>query len=148
MKKTIPISSLALALLAACNSGNNTDAEINQLREEAIAVHDEIMPQISIFDRNALKIDSLLSNMPQVKATHADVDTAQARVELTALKDRLEQATDAMMEWMSGFDVDPQDKTAAAAKAYYESEVDKVQKLKQVFDEVAKESADKLAPFQ
>ncbi|WP_353183057.1 transposase [Parapedobacter lycopersici] len=146
--KKIPTAGFALLLFAACNGGSNDDAEIKQLRDQAIAVHDEIMPQISTFDRNTVRIDSLLDHLPQLKQTHANLDTAQARTELTALKGKLENATDSMMEWMTDFDTDPQNKTATEIKTYYEQEIDKVTQLKQVFEEVAKESADQLAPFQ
>lgn len=148
MKNIIPAAGFAIMLLVSCNGSSNDDAEIKQLREEAIAVHDEIMPQISTFDRNTVTIDSLLAHLPELKETQANLDTAQTRSELTALKSKLENATDAMMEWMTEFDTDPQDKTAEEIKAYYKNETDKVQQLKQVFDEVATESADQLAPFQ
>lgn len=147
MKKTIFPAAAFLLLLSACNGGSGDAGEIDRLREEAIAIHDEIMPQISAFDRNTVKIDSLLSSLPQLKAANPDIDTAQTRTELTGLKDRLEEATNAMMDWMTEFDVDPQDKTAAEIKTYYEKEVDKVTDMKQLFDDVAKESAEKLAQF-
>lgn len=147
MKKTIFPAAALLLLLSACNGGSKDAGEIDRLREEAIAIHDEIMPQISAFDRNTVKIDSLLSSLPQLKAANPDLDTAQTRTELTGLKDRLEEATNAMMDWMTEFDVDPQDKTAAEIKTYYEKEVDKVTDMKQLFDDVAKESAEKLAQF-
>ncbi|WP_090974803.1 hypothetical protein [Parapedobacter composti] len=133
------------AILSACNGGSGASAD--QLREEAIAIHDEIMPQVSSFDRNTVKIDSLLANLPELKAANPDLDTAQTRIELTALKGRLEEATDAMMEWMMAFEVDPQEKSADETKAYYEGEVEKVKRMKQLFEEVSKESAEKLAPF-
>jgi|GEM_PF-122143 len=148
MKKIVLIAGIAICMLAACNNQSNDDVAIKQLREEAIAIHDEIMPQISVFDRTSLKVDSLLANLSQLKDTHAGLDTAQTRAELTTLKSKLENATDSMMEWMNGFDLDPQHNTTAEVKAYYQHEVDKVRELKQVFDEVSKESADMLAPFQ
>ena len=148
MKKMIPMVGFAALLFAACNNSSNGDSEIKQLQEEAIAVHDEIMPHISTFDRNTVRIDSLLTHLAELKETHADLDTAQTRAELTELKGKLENATNAMMDWMTAFDTDPQDKTNEEIKAYYESEINNVQQLKQVFDEVAGESAEKLAPFQ
>jgi len=147
MKKSIFPIAAAFLLLAACNGGNSDTVEIDQLRDEAIAIHDEIMPQISAFDRNTVKIDSLLSNLPELKAANPDIDTAQVRTDLSGLKDRLDEATNAMMDWMTGFDVDPQDKSAAEIKTYYEKEVDKVKEMMALFDEAAKESAEKLAQF-
>ena len=147
MKKIMFMASVATLLLSACNGGDNDANEVERLRQEAIDVHDEIMPQISIFDRNTVKIDSLLAHLPELKAANADLDTAQTRVELTTLKGRLEQATDAMMEWMTEFDVDPEDKSIAEAKEYYEEEIQKVKDMKQLFEAVSKESTDKLAQF-
>ena len=147
MKKTMLLAAASLLIFSACNSGGNDTAEIDRLREEAIAIHDEIMPQISAFDRNTVKIDSLLANLPALKTANPDIDTAQTRSELTGLKGRLEAATDAMMEWMTEFDVDPQDQSTAEIKAYYEGEVEKVKAMKKQFDEVTKESTDKLAQF-
>ncbi|MFC3196317.1 transposase [Parapedobacter deserti] len=147
MKKTMLHIGAGLLFLTACNGGNDETEEVDQLREEAIAIHDEIMPQISVFDRNTIKIDSLLVHLPQIKEANPDIDTAQTRTELTALKSRLEKATDAMMDWMTEFEVDPQDKSTGEAKEYYEGEVRKVKEMRQLFDEVSKESADKLAQF-
>lgn len=147
MKKITILASAVLLFFCACNNGGSDDAEIERLREEAIAVHDEIMPQISAFDRNTVKIDSLLANLPQLKEAYPDLDTTLTRTELTGLKSQLEQATDAMMDWMTDFDVDPQDKSTAEIKAYYEAEVEKVKDMKLVFEEASKASADKLAQF-
>lgn len=147
MKKVIFPTAAALMLLAACNSGGSDTAEIDRLREEVIAVHDEIMPQVSSFDRNTVKIDSLLSSLPELKSGNPDIDTAQVRADLSGLKERLEGATDAMMDWMTAFEVDPADKTDAEIKAYYEQEVEKVKEMKARFDEVGRESAEKLAQF-
>lgn len=147
MKHTLLVISTGLLLMAACNNGSNETGEIDRLREEAIAVHDEIMPQISAFDRNSVKIDSILANLPQLQQTQPDIDTAQTRADLIGLKSRLELATDSMMDWMTAFEVDPQDKSAAEIKAYYEEEIEKVNEMKQLFDEVSKEATEKLAKY-
>ncbi len=147
MKKMTFLGSAILLFFSACNSGSNDANEIERLREEAIAIHDEIMPQISAFDRNTVKIDSLLANLPQLKETYPDLDTTQTRAELTDLKSQLEQATDSMMDWMTEFDVDPQDKSTIEIKTYYEEEVEKVKEMKLLFEEASKASADKLAQF-
>lgn len=147
MKNSILGMGVGLLLAAACSNSNNSANEVDQLREEAIAIHDEIMPQVSAFDRNTVKIDSLLANLPTLKTTYPDLDTAKTRTDLTGLKSRLEDATNAMMDWMTEFNVDPQDKSADEAKVYYEAEVKKVKALKQQFDSVSKESTDKLAQF-
>jgi len=133
--------------MAACNNGSDENSEINRLREEAIAVHDEIMPQISAFDRNTVKIDSILASLPQLLEAQPDMDTTQTRSELSGLKNRLDLATDSMMNWMTTFDVDPQDKSTEEVKSYYEGEIEKVNGLKTLFDNVSKEATEKLAKY-
>ena len=147
MKHTISWIGAGLLLMAACNNGSDENSEINRLREEAIAVHDEIMPQISAFDRNTVKIDSILASLPQLLETQPDMDTTQTRSELSGLKNRLDLATDSMMNWMTTFDVDPQDKSTEEVKSYYEGEIEKVNGLKTLFDNVSKEATEKLAKY-
>lgn len=147
MKHTILAISTGLLLMTACSNGSNEPGEIDRLREEAIAVHDEIMPQVSAFDRNTVKIDSILASLPELQKTQPDMDTTQTRADLTGLKSRLELAIDSMTNWMTAFDVDPQDKSTDEIKAYYEGEIEKVNGMKQLFDEVSKEATEKLAKF-
>ena len=147
MKHTISWIGAGLLLMAACNNGSDENSEINRLREEAIAVHDEIMPQISAFDRNTVKIDSILASLPQLLEAQPDMDTTQTRSELSGLKNRLDLATDSMMNWMTTFDVDPQDKSTEEVKSYYEGEIEKVNGLKTLFDNVSKEATEKLAKY-
>src|SRR5690606_18621723 len=104
MKHTLSLISSGLLFLAACGNGDQEAGEINRLREEAIAVHDEIMPQISAFDRNTVKIDSILASLPQLLEAQPGLDTSQTRSDLSGLKDRLTMATDSMMNWMTTFD--------------------------------------------
>ncbi|HLW50482.1 MAG TPA: hypothetical protein VKZ78_05870 [Sphingobacteriaceae bacterium] len=136
---------MVLLLITAACGGNKENAEITKLKEETIAVHDEIMPQISLFDRQTVRIDSFLVSMDSLKATNDALDTAQLRVDLTQVKNRLGEATDQMMQWMKEFDVNPQDKSEEEIKSYYQSELEKIKKMKNLFDEVSKESAEKLS---
>lgn len=136
----------ATFFLVSCGSGK-PDPEIEKLKEETIAVHDEIMPQIATFDRQGIKIDQILINMDSLHQANPSLDTANLRDELTALKDRLESATDQMMTWMMEFEEDPQEMSKEEMKRYYESELTKITKMKNFFDEVTQESADKLANY-
>src|SRR5690606_33344060 len=88
----------ALILTVSCQSAATKKAlEGQQLAEEAIAIHDEIMPQVSVFDKTGLQIDSLLNNMSAISANDSGIDTASLRSDLVELKSNLEDSTDFMM---------------------------------------------------
>jgi hypothetical protein len=145
MKKWM-LMGLATGLMA-CNSNSSIDEEIVQLRQETIAVHDEIMPQISDFDRKGLKIDELLGKMDSLKISQADLDTSVLISDLKHTKGRLEGATDAMNRWMIEFNIDSLSDKKEDVKSYYQKELKRVQDMKRTFEEVTKESTDQLARF-
>lgn len=99
------------------------------------------MPQIAHFDRDAVKIDSILANLKTIKTARKDLDTTATRKELSVLKANLESATDHMMDWMKGYNPDSTD------VKYFETELQKVSDMKKIFDNVSKESEGKLKNF-
>ena len=134
----VAIASLAIA---ACGTQGNGATGVKALQDSTIKIHDEIMPQIAHFDRDAVKIDSILANLKNLKTTKADLDTNLTRKELSTLKANLESATDHMMDWMKGYNPDSTD------VKYFETELQKVSDMKKIFDSVSKESQDKLKSF-
>lgn len=133
MKNLFYITASSLFLLGACQSNQTNDtAKLEEVSKEAIAVHDEIMPQIGLFDRTTVKIDSLLG-------TNLEEPTKN---ELIQLKSNLEGATDNMMTWMKEYTPD------STNVAYQESELAKVKAMKKQFEDVSLESNTKLAPFK
>ena len=134
----VAIASLAIA---ACGTQGNGATGVKALQDSTIKIHDEIMPQIAHFDRDVVKIDSILANLKNLKTTKADLDTNLTRKELSTLKANLESATDHMMDWMKGYNPDSTD------VKYFETELQKVSDMKKIFDSVSKESQDKLKNF-
>ena len=134
----VAIASLAIA---ACGTQGNGATGVKALQDSTIKIHDEIMPQIAHFDRDAVKIDSILANLKNLKTTKSDLDTNLTRKELSTLKANLESATDHMMDWMKGYNPDSTD------VKYFETELQKVSYMKKIFDNVSKESQDKLKNF-
>ncbi|MGE8430027.1 MAG: transposase [Sphingobacterium sp.] len=134
----VAIASLAIA---ACGTQGNGATGVKALQDSTIKIHDEIMPQIAHFDRDAVKIDSILANLKNIKTTKVDLDTNLTRKELSTLKANLESATDHMMDWMKGYNPDSTD------VKYFETELQKVSDMKKIFDSVSKESQDKLKNF-
>lgn len=140
MKKLILLSAAFSIAFVSCQN-KQVENKDQKLSEQAIAIHDEIMPQISQFDKSTIKIDSIISNLAAIKGEKADLDTAKTRVDLTNLKDSIEDATDHMMTWMKDYDATNED------EAYQQKEVDKISAMKKQFDRVAEQIKASLAAF-
>ena len=142
MKKIILAACVAMVTMSSCQQKSTKNAtQVQQYAEEAIKVHDEIMPQISHFDRATLKIDSILENLGNIAQKDKSVDTATVKAELETLKANLENATDNMMSWMKDYAPDSTD------VAYQKAEVEKVKAMKKQFEDVSLESNTKLGKF-
>ena len=142
MKKLYFILGASFLTMTSCQSTQNSDNQSTQkLTEEAIRIHDEIMPQIGNFDRTTVKIDSILDNLAALHATTPTLDTAVIKADLTTLKSNLESATDNMMTWMKEYNPDSTD------VAYQQAEIDKVTAMKKQFEDVSVESNKKLSSF-
>jgi len=142
MKKLFFILSATFLALTSCQSNNtNENQSIQSLSQEAIQIHDEIMPQIGTFDRTTVKIDSILANLNDVIAKNPAADTTTIKSDLTTLKANLEAATDNMMTWMKEYTPDSTD------IAYQQAEIEKIKAMKQQFDDVSLESNKILSSF-
>lgn len=89
------ISILAIALLSACQSGNQDEAMEEKTKAEIMAVHDEVMPRMSEMQRLKKKLQTLAAS-----EMVADSAAVQAIFETTRF---LEDADEGMMSWMSEF---------------------------------------------
>jgi len=144
MMKKITLGTLALSLFlaGACQNTNEKNEEAEKLGENAIGIHDEIMPQISVFSKHEILIDSLLENLSVLKSMDPDLDTADTREKLHTLKTNLESATDKMMVWMKEYAMDSTDVD------YQKTEVKRISELKTEFEQVKYEAESLLAPFK
>lgn len=134
MKKFV-WSSLAIVLMtSACQQIKDQKNDPQVLSTQAIAVHDEIMPQIAVFDKHTLLIDSLLGDLAAVQKKQPSVDIVKTRTELSALKIKLESATDKMMLWMKEYSTD------SLSSDYQKAEVKRIEDLKKEFQDVQLES--------
>lgn len=142
MKRIFATAIPALILTVSCQSNSTKQSvEGQQLVEEAIAIHDDIMPQISVFDKTTVRIDSILSELPNIATNDSSIDTTALRTDLETLKTNLENATDFMMTWMYEYKPDSTD------IEYQKAEVEKVKAMKKQFEEVTAESKTKLSSF-
>jgi soluble cytochrome b562 len=142
MKKNILVAIIGLVMMNSCQQQSTKEStELQKFAAEAIKVHDEIMPQISHFDRATLKIDSILENLQIIAQKDKTIDTAVVKSELETLKTNLEDATDNMMTWMRDYAPDSTD------ISYQKAEIEKINAMKKQFEDVSLESNTKLGKF-
>lgn len=135
-------SAIALIFTSACQNDSAQNKEALKLATEAVEIHDEIMPQVSAFDKHGILIDSLLENLSTLKAADAELDTVEIREKFNTVKANLESATDKMMVWMKEYSADSTD------VAYQQSEIDRISDLKTEFEQVKYEAESLLAPYK
>lgn len=139
-KPTLTLLALTILLFGACQ--NSTKNDPSTISAQSIAVHDEIMPQISTFDKHTVLIDSLLANMAAVQSQDPTLDTLEVRDNLSELKTELEMATDNMMTWMKNFEPD------SAENTYQQAEFESISKLKKTFSSAAQNADRLLTPYK
>lgn len=144
MKKSLLSFSILLLFSYACNSSAN---ENKVIQDSVIAVHDEVMPLMGDFVRNSIKIDTLLHELPLLKEQNLSLDTAQARVELVALKGKLDQATESMNDWMHAFEVDHEGKSKTEIAEYLQQELVKIKEVETKFKAASIESTSILEKY-
>lgn len=83
-----------LTFLVAC--GPSEKEELNQLKDEVISIHDEVMPKMGELRRTRkdllLQADSLV-----------DIDSVRAAL-LTSIADQIGEANEGMMQWMRNYE--------------------------------------------
>ncbi|NGM65162.1 transposase [Sphingobacterium sp. SGR-19] len=143
MKKfTLGTLTFGVFLASACQNTTGQNEEAEKLAKQAIEIHDEIMPQVSNFNKHEILIDSLLQNLSVLKTVDANLDTVEAREKFHTLKTNLESATDKMMVWMKEYAADSTDVN------YQKTEVERISDLKTEFEQVKYEAESLLVSFK
>lgn len=134
--RTLSLLFTSIIFITSCNSKVD---ENKQLQDEVIAIHDEIMPLMGEFVRNSIKIDSLLEyshHLDQKQDNHTE-----RKEELTDLKKTLDDANEAMNDWMHEFELEHDDKSNTEVKEYLENELKRINSVKTKFSEASQKSA-------
>ena len=143
MKKRAVLIACVALVMAACS--NPKLEKIDQLKKEAIAVHDEVMPRMGEIHDLQLKLKALRKNYTS--------DTTQMAQEVDAqLRDKAEEleiANEAMMDWMAEYVVDFE-KTALedSAVVYYTKQISAIEDVKLKMNESIEDAEKYLETFQ
>lgn len=111
--KNVLLIALSLVMIVSCTDPKAE--KVKALQDEAIAIHDEVMPRIGEINELAIKVK---------KSIPADTMDSLAVIEADralGLVRQLDDAHNAMMDWMAAYD--PNVATSAEADsaiAYYE----------------------------
>ncbi|MFM8914571.1 MAG: hypothetical protein ACKOE6_16885 [Flammeovirgaceae bacterium] len=134
---TIPFITLLL-LAGACgknskheghhDQGAASDSNPNQaLYDQVMDVHDELMPQMEDLYKLKKEIQDKIAQTPDM--------VADKKKELEQTIAELDSADQTMMDWMHKFRPLPDSANQEKAREYLETEMEKVKKLKELFNE-------------
>ena len=144
MKLTYKLLILFLVVLAACGKPSNQgDAEGNDnpnqaLYDQVMNLHDEAMPKMEDIYKIKSQLQEKIANSPDL------VKERKEALEHIILV--LDSANNAMMGWMHQFNPLPDSTDEEQARAYLESEIEKIKEVNQTMInalEQAKEEASK-----
>ncbi len=121
------ISALILSAVFMLNScGPNLEEENKKMREELLAVHDEVMPQmgkLKSFEKKAnQKLEELNTQVP--------VDSTEVE-KFKDLAVRLNSAYEGMFVWMRQYDTEDGEKDPITVKTYLEEQMMQVTEVNQ-----------------
>ena len=121
------ISALILSAVFMLNScGPNLEEENKKMREELLAVHDEVMPQmgkLKSFEKKANhKLEELNTQVP--------VDSTEVE-KFKDLALRLNSAYEGMFVWMRQYDTEDGEKDPITVKTYLEEQMIQVTEVNQ-----------------
>lgn len=149
MKLTYKLLILVLVVLAACgkpqSGGEESDADGNEnddpnqaLYDQVMNFHDEAMPKMEDIYKIKSQLQEKIANSPNLVKERKE---ALERMILV-----LDSANNAMMDWMHQFNPLPDSVDEEQARAYLESEMEKIREVNQTMInalEQAKEEAGK-----
>jgi hypothetical protein len=109
------------------------------LYNQVLDVHDEVMPQMDEIEKLKREFKEQIANTPDM--------VVEKRQKLEAVISNLDSAGSAMMDWMHALtplDELPDSVDSEQARAYYESEMERITKVKnQMLESIAKAKAAK-----
>ncbi|KIO75698.1 hypothetical protein TH53_19170 [Pedobacter lusitanus] len=113
----------------ACTQTPNYKTE----RDEVMKFHDTVMEDHGILVNNQMKLDSMLKDLPALKAKFPATDTVKEKVAMKATLERLNGAEELMNDWMHKFEPDVTGKSNEDAISYFKAERIKIGKIDSLY---------------
>ncbi|WP_157807051.1 hypothetical protein [Algoriphagus formosus] len=113
---------LTVFLMYSC--GTSLSDQNKELRDEVIAVHDEVMPQMG----KLKNLEKQALNLAEELESNEEGDSLRVQ-ELKALAYDLNQAHEGMFVWMRQYEQENGERSPEEVKAYLEDQMVKVRKV-------------------
>lgn len=120
---------LLVLTLAACEKGKKTTSEADDsdspnqvLYDQVMDVHDEVMPKMDEIMKMKRELQEQIANTPDM--------VVERKEQLEKMISNLDSASNAMMDWMHKFNPLPDTADQEKARAYLESEMERVKNVK------------------
>ena len=137
MKKICSILLMSIITLSSCKQSGkhehdhddaaNTDNPNQALYDQVMDIHDEIMPKVEDVYQLKKQLQEKMAS-----ATDLAIDKKQ---ELELIVNQLDSSDNLMMDWMHKFNPLPDSADQEKARAYLESEMEKIKKVKEFMNE-------------
>lgn len=130
MKTRFGLLVLLVFILAACTKSKETTSEANEdsdspdqvLYNQVMDVHDEVMPKMDEIMKLKRELQEQIANTPDM--------VVERKEQLEKIISNLDSASNAMMDWMHKFNPLPDTADQEKARAYLESEMERVKNVK------------------
>ena len=136
--KTITIITLLSIIISSIFFSCENENKVENKRKEVFAIHDEIMPEMG----NLMKLKR------ETKAKIHLLDSIGIKTDLDKLNtiiQKLDEADEAMMEWMRNFKDPTEETSETEALGYLEEELKKIKEVKKKFNSSSEQAAKELS---
>lgn len=131
------MNNLKMILVAICFSFlacNNDKEEQQKLQKLVIDKHDVLMAKMDSLTENQLRLDSIILKYKEIKVENPTLDSQTLVAQIDSAKSLLNNADEAMMNWMHQFNPDYTGKSSAEIFEYLKKQEQKIDSVKTLFD--------------
>ncbi|QEK51203.1 hypothetical protein FYC62_05575 [Pedobacter aquae] len=131
------MNNLKMILVAICFSFlacNNDKEEQQKLQKQVIDKHDVLMAKMDSLTENQLRLDSITLKYKKIKSENPSLDSNTLIAKIDSAKNLLNNADEAMMNWMHQFNPDYTGKSSKEIFDYLKSQEQKIDSVKTLFD--------------
>ncbi|WP_304062510.1 hypothetical protein [Pedobacter glucosidilyticus] len=113
---------------------NNDKEEQQKLQKVVIDKHDVLMAKMDSLTENQLRLDSITLKYKKIKVENPSLDINTLIAKIDSAKNLLNNADDAMMNWMQQFNPDYTGKSSTEIFDYLRNQEQKIDSVKTLFD--------------